>query len=306
MATITESITENITQLLNIQISRIMDYSGIAVVFAVLFIFAYVIGTIAAETLRKILKYQKLEEFIVKYGILRTKAWGDATGFLVFYTKWYSIAFILTLSDITLITAQIYPFMHNLLGFIILIFLGLTIGGIASKFVRDISMDFGWEDKLVKYGLADALGDISITSMLTGIVKFYIVVLFVAEGIGRFENLVVLSKLMNDIIAYTPQAILGSIIMLVALLIADYAGDRVKHHKLNLEASVSLGIKAVIIFFGAVIALPHFGVENVSILEDSFKILMVGIALAIAIAGGLGLKDYVSKMAQKNEEKKPV
>ncbi len=300
MSEIADKITDKTVELFNLQVARIMDYAEVCIVFAVLFAFAYAIGAVVAEALRKLLKYQKIEEFIVKYGVMRTKAWGDASGFIAFFIKWYVIASILTLSDVTLITAYFYPFMHNILGFTVLLLIGLTIGGIASKFVRDVSMDFGWEDKLVKYGLADALGDISITSLLTGIVKFYIVVLFAAEGINRFENLTVLSGLMSEIIAYTPQAILGSVIMLIALLIADYAGDRLKHHKLSLENTVSLAVKSVIIFFGAVIALPHFGVENVGILEDSFKILLVGITLAIAIAGGLGLKDYVNRKTQKN------
>ncbi len=61
-------------------------------------------------------------------------------------------------------------------------------------------------------------------------------------------------------------------------------------------------MESVIVFFGAVIALPHFGVTNISILEDSFRILMAGVSLALAIAAGLGLKDFIGKVAQKYEK----
>jgi len=84
--------------------------------------------------------------------------------------------------------------------------------------------------------------------------------------------------------------------------IHNYTGDRIKQRKVNYAETFALCVESVIVFFGAVIALPHFGVTNVSILEDSFKILMIGVSLALAIAAGLGLKDFVGKMAQKHEK----
>jgi len=302
MSEITARIWTEVMESLNIQIERIIGYAGTAIVIAVLFAFAYIIGLIISKVLHSILKSEKIEDFVLKYGVMRSKAWEHILGFLVFYVKWFIVVAILTLSNISLITDGLYPLMNNLLWFIVLVIIGLIIGGIVSKFIRDISMDFGWEEKLTKYGLADALGDISITSLLTGIVKWYIVLLFMAQGIERFEGMTVLAKFMDGLMAYIPQAILGSIIMLVALLIADYTGDRIKQRKVSFAETFAFCVESIIVFFGAVISLPHFGVTNVSILEDSFKILMIGISLALSIAAGLGLKDFVGKVAQKYEK----
>ncbi len=304
MSELTTRVLDNAADSLSLQISKVINYAGTVLVFLVLFLFAYVIGAVMAEVLRKVLKCHKLQEFILKYSIMRAKAWDDTINFLVFYTRWFIAVSLLTLSDIPLITLYLYPLMNNLFGLIILILVGLTLGGIVSRIIRDISIDFGWEEKLVRYGLADALGDISITSLLTGIIKSYILLLFLAQGVERFENLTILSKFMNDVIAYAPQAVLGAIIMLVALLIADYVGDRIKNRKVDFEEMLAFCVKSVIIFFGGVIALPHFGITNVSILEDSFKILVAGVSLALAIALGLGLKDFVFRLTQKYEEKR--
>lgn len=302
MDELTNRIWTKIMMSLNTQIDRIVDYAGTGIVLAILFVFAYLIGGVISKVAYGVLKFEKLEDIVIKYGAMRSKLWGDTINFLVFYTKWFVVVGILTLSDIPLITNGIYPFMNQLFWFIVLVILGLIIGGFVSKFIRDISMDFGWEEKLVKYGLADALGDIPITSLLTGIVKWYIVLIFIAQGVEQFE-LPVLEDFMNKLMMYIPQAILGSLIILFALMIADYTGDRIKRRKVSFAETLALLVEILIVFLGLVIALPHFGVFNVSILEDSFKIFIAGISLAIAIAFGLGLKDSISRIAQKYEDK---
>lgn len=302
MNELTNRIWTKIMMSLNTQIDRIVDYAGTGIVLAILFVFAYLIGWIVSKVVSRILKFEKLEDIVIKYGAMRSKLWEDTINFLTFYTKWFVVVGILTLTDIPLITHGIYPFMNQLFWFIVLVILGLIIGGFVSKFIRDISMDFGWEDKLVKYGLADALGDIPITSLLTGIVKWYIVLIFIAQGVEQFE-LPVLEDFMNKLMMYIPQAILGGLIILFALMIADYTGDRIKQRKVSFAETLALLVEIVIVFLGLVIALPHFGVFNVSILEDSFKIFIAGISLAIAIAFGLGLKDSISRIVQKHEDK---
>jgi len=302
MTSIADKIWNNVTESISAQMGRIVEYAGTAIVVAILFLFAYVIGSVIAEALRRILKSNRIEDIVIKNGIMRSKAWEDTIKFLMFYVTWYTVISILTLTGSPLITGILYPLMNNLSGFLLLVLTGLIVGSMISKFIRDMSMDFGWEDKLVKYGLADALGDISITSLLTGFVKWYIVLLFVNQGINQFENMTVLSKFINDLMDYIPQAILGSVVMIVALMIADYTGDRIKQRKLGFAETLAFCVESIIVFFGAVIALPHFGVTNVSILEDSFKILMIGVSLALAIAAGLGLKDFVGRVAQKQEK----
>jgi hypothetical protein len=131
---------------LNTQVDKIADYAGTAIVFAILFAFAYVVGWITSKILHRVLKMERLEDIVIKYGAMRSKLWADTINFLVIYTKWFVVVGILTLSDISLITNEIYPFMNQLLCFIVLVILGLIVGGFISKFVRDVSMDFGWED----------------------------------------------------------------------------------------------------------------------------------------------------------------
>jgi len=303
MDALSERIWTKVTESLNTQISQIVDYAGAAIVFMILLIFAYIIGWLASKIIYRMLKFEKLEDVVIKYGAMRSKMWADTINFLTLYAKWFIVISILTLSDIPLITSDIYPFMTQLLWFIVLVIVGLIVGGFFSKFVRDISLDFGWEDKLVKYGLVDALGDIPVTGFLAGIVKWYIVLIFMAQGVDLFQSLPVLTEFMNGLMAYIPQAILGGFIMLVALLISDYTGDRIKQKQVPFSETMALFAETVIVFLGMVIALPHFGVSDISVLKYSFLILVAGVSLAIAIAFGFGLKDAVNHLAKKYEKK---
>lgn len=302
MNEIADRIVANVVESLNMQVDKIISYAGTIIVLLVLFVFAYAIGLIASRVLNRGLKLEKMEDFVIKQDIMRSRAWEHTGNFLTLYVKWFVVISLLTLSEISIITEGLYPFMTTLSWFILLFLVGLLVGGVLSKFIRDLSMDFGWEEKLVKYGLADALGDISITNLLTGIVRWYVVLLFIAQGTERFGGMTVLSDFMSGLMDYIPKALLGIVIMVTSLLIADYAGGRIKHRKVSFAETMALCMELVIVFFGVVIALPHFGVTNVSILEDSFKILMAGVSLAFAIAAGLGLKDFVSRTVDRKGE----
>lgn len=294
-----ESILAKVVESISAQAEKMGEYSVTLILLVALFLLGYILGTFAAKVLQKMLRIERVEDAIIKYGVMKASAWERTINFFGVYVKWFVIVSMLTLSGVSLIVQKLYPFMNNLLWFIVVLVLGLIAGGVASKFIKDISMDFGWDEKLVKYGLADALGEISITSFLAGIVKWYIVLIFVLQGVQRLESFSVLELYMGKLIAYIPGALVGVIIMVLSLMIADYTGDRLKQKKVGYAETLALGAEAVIVFFGLVLALPHFGVMNVSILEDSFKILMAGIALGIAIALGLGLKDSVSRALQK-------
>lgn len=296
---VVESILTKVAELFRLQVDKIADYGELTISLLALFLSGYIFGITGERILKKILHIERVEDAIIKHGVMKSSAWERTINFLAFYVKWFITVMVLTLIDMPLITQKLYPFMSHLFWFILLLLLGLTIGGVASKFIKDFSMDFGWDEKLVKYGLADALGEISITSVLAGIVKWYIVLIFVLQGVEQLKDFPVLVRYMEKLIVYIPEAVVGIIIMILSLMIADYTNDRIKQRKIDFAEALALSSKIIIVFFGLVVALPRFGIKNITIIEDSFKILVAGVALGIAIAIGLGLKDHISRTLQK-------
>lgn len=68
---------------LNTQIDRIVDYAGTGIVLAILFVFAYLIGWVISKVAYRVLKFEKLEDIVIKYGAMRSKLWEDTVNFLL-------------------------------------------------------------------------------------------------------------------------------------------------------------------------------------------------------------------------------
>lgn len=285
-----EEITKNVIE----SGILVLEIIGLAVV-------GYVLGLVVSDVLRRILRTQELENFLVRYGAATKELWGSIANFIAEYSKWFITIAVLSAIEINIITL-VFTFLKNILWFIVLAVIGLLLGGILQKLIKNALIAIGIETELARHGLSDAIGGVKISTIISGIAKWYLVLIFLEEGVRRL-GLQGLTSRVTALLDYIPDAILGILIIIVALIIADFAGSRIKHRKVGFAEILALIAEVIIIFFGAVLALPKFGIENVSILEDSFKIIAVGVSIGIAIALGLGLKDSISKASLRYEEK---
>lgn len=274
-----------------------LNYVLMAFTLLVVFLVGYIISYMISAVIKKILGIKELKKTLVLYGAMTTKLWDSITNFISHYLKWYLTIAFLTAVEIKVIQ-EIFVFMGNLLWFIVLGILGLAIGGIAYKITKDALMHMGLDSELDKHKISGALGGFTLSSVLAGIVKWYIALIFVAQGIAKV-NLPKLSQFMDELMAYIPSAILGLVILIVALLVSNLSAVRIRVRKTSISEATALFAQVLIVFFGVVLALPKFGVQNVSILEDSFKILSVGLSLGIGLAVGLGLKEPISRLGEK-------
>lgn len=271
-----------------------LTYIGLAIQIIILFLIGYIVGMVVSKLLQKVLGAAELEKTLVRYGATTSNLWASITEFVSQYIKWYIVVGALNVLEISVLS-YLLVFMSNLLWFIVLLVVGLMLGGIVFKVVKNGLVTVGVEAELEKHKIAHAFGGIELSSILAGIIKWYLVLLFAAQGIAKL-GLPRLSMFVDGLLDYIPSAILGVLVLLVALLIAKFVGVRLMARKLAFAEILALGAEAVIIFFGIVLALPKFGVVNVGILEDSFKILAAGLSLGLAIAIGLGLKEPISKI----------
>ncbi len=291
----------------DVYVEQLRDLSWIALKFIALLLLGYVVSCIIAGLLGRVLRTKALTDTLVKYGAMTTKLWKSITTFLSKYVQWLILVAILTVTKIPIIDTT-FAFMVDLLWFIVLTIAGLMVGGFLCKIIKDSLEAIGLEAWLKKYKLADAIGGMSLSSILAGIVKWYIVLVFISTGIEQIlpahpvKGMPALAQFMTDLMVYIPGAILGTLVMIAALLVADFVGDGIKRRKLAFSEAFALVIESIIVFFGAVLALPKFGITDVSVLTDSFKILMVGLSLGLAIAIGLGLKDSISDVGKKYEK----
>lgn len=272
----------------------VLSYAESCVGVILLFILGYVLGSGACRMVRRALHRVELEKTLLRYGAIMSELWTPITEFVSQYIKWFIVVSVLSTLEITVLT-DLWIFMSSLLWFIVLLVAGLLVGGIAFKIVKEGLVTLGLETGLQKHGLTDAFGGLMVSNILADIVKWYLVLLFLDEGVCKL-GLTRLSLFIDDLITYVPNAVLGTLVLLAALLIARFVRVQLTARKLEFSEVLALCAESTIIFFGIVVALPKFGVEDVSVLEDSFKILFAGVSLGLSVAAGLGLKNHLKKM----------
>ncbi|NUN11194.1 hypothetical protein HUU53_00935 [Candidatus Micrarchaeota archaeon] len=201
------------------------------------------------------------------------------------------------------------------LGGLLMVLIAFGIGWLVAGWLVDIIKHFmehvKFEQGLKKRGIHDALLGFTFTDFVTKVVKFTTVVVFLNIGARGAMRLAgpefFLYPFLRWLFEYTFNNLLqGLLILVLALIAGDYITDRIKQSSIPLRKFVAWIIEAFIAYSGIVIALPLIIPRaNVSILENTFTILLGGIALAIglgfAIAIGLGLKDSVARVAKKKE-----
>jgi hypothetical protein len=282
----------------------------------------YVIGAVIAAIVRRILSIRELKEQIASSEIISLSFWSKVTNGIGVYIKWLFVSIVLHYviegsiergiwySKLSQYTATFQSFMGGLGVFTLFAVVGIVVGAIVYKILKAGLDSIRVEEKMAKHGLHDALGGLQLTKVVAGIFMIYIVIVFLGSGVdavatplGQEANRLVI--MFHSLIQLYPEFVLGGFIIIAGALIGDFMRDSINGSKASLASeSVAWLVQSMTIFFAIVLALPHFQIkDNVDILTDSFKIIVAGISIGMAIAMGLGLKDTFGKWGKKVEKR---
>ncbi len=193
-------------------------------------------------------------------------------------------------------------FVPNLLGAIIVIFVGYVIARIIRKILN----------KLLKKAKIDVLGEklnsieivdkANIKLVLSDIfsrLSYYILMLFVWVAATDVLGLEAISKLVTDIFNFIPNLLVAFTILIFGLLLADMIRKAVE------TACDSLGIPSAkliatlvfyFIFINILISALSQAKINVQFLSQNISVIIGGAVLAFAIGYGLASKDIFSNI----------
>lgn len=185
-------------------------------------------------------------------------------------------------------------FIPNLISGTIILLIGIVISAIAKKLIISIFKTLRLEAYFRKYGLADSKGEFSWTNILSEIIRWFIVVLFLIPT-AEVWGLPQVAKILNTFLLYIPNVFVAAIIGLVGLVFARLASDLVLASTKELEPQVSRtvasAVRIAITIFILLAVLNQLGVA-----QDLIRILFTGVVAMFAIAGGiafgLGGKEY--------------
>jgi len=170
---------------------------------------------------------------------------------------------------------------------LVIILIGWLIAKLSEIAIRKLLVATQVDEWLKKMKLKESLYNVSISNTLSIIVKYYILIIFLKEASVR-AGLVFLAELIGDLISTIPSIMIGISIVIIALVFADFVRKRIKESLVPFNDQIGEIVYGLIVFFAVVMALPKFGLTNTSLIEDSFKYLVLGLSLGISIAVGIG------------------
>ncbi len=175
---------------------------------------------------------------------------------------------------------------------IVLLFIGYVFALVLKKAVILIIQYFKIDHFLESHELPQAIGGVPFSVLIGELVKWYVVILFLAQAAG-FLSLDVLAGFIQMLVLEVPL-VLGAVLLLaVGFYLARYIRNTI--NKTNYPRKNILGLIAeiIVMYLVVVMALTHVGFDT-TILVEAFKIaftvLVIVIAVIFGIAFGLSFK----------------
>jgi len=190
---------------------------------------------------------------------------------------------------------NIIEFVPGLFAAIIIFLLGWVLALIVSRIFGRILKLIKFEQFLKEQKVSEALGSVVISTVLTKILYYYIIVIFLQQAF-LYLNLGTIAQFITSLLAYLP-ALIGAVLLVVAsALIGEFIKRRVIEvgRKSTTVHFLGRAAKAIIVFLGLISALETMGFKT-TIIEQTFVALATavffGLALAFGIAFGLGAQN---------------
>ncbi len=188
----------------------------------------------------------------------------------------------------------------NIIIALVLFVIGICVAKILKSVFTRTFQRIKLDEIFDKVGLGEVLTKLGLTKgpsiILPKLISWLVIMAFikVAADHANFENV---SNLLDQIIAFLPRVVTASIILLVGFVASNFIQNATfrSMDALGLEYASSLSriLFGFIFVLVLTVAFSQLGIET-ELLNSSVKILLGGLALAFALALGLGLKTLAS------------
>lgn len=215
-------------------------------------------------------------------------------------TNWGEAA----LSAIASAFAVLFSFIPELIGALIILWIGWIIAGILSKIVADVLRRIHFNQAADKAGLSrfvSATGAKHDASGVMGeVVKWFFRVIAIIAAFNVF-NLPTLNSALLGILAFIPNLFVALIIILVGGLLANFVSDFIKGA--TSTSGVSSGnmlaniARIAILYVAVIAALGQIGIAQV-VINTIFIGTVAALAIALGLAFGLGGRDVAARLWQ--------
>ena len=308
------SITNPISNMLNLVLEKIPAIISAAVVL----IIGFLLAGLARKFITDISSSAGADALSEKVGGEALKVSG-LLGTLAYF--FIIVPILITALDILDLNAVTEP-ISNMLNIVltslpsiftagVILAVGYYVGKIVARLITEMLTGVGFNAIPEKLGLATAqaapegeAGETGKTpSAFVGGIVLAGIMLFAAIEASEMLGFTILSDLTSQFIVFAGQVLTGIIILGIGLFLANLAAKAVKASSLPSADFVSFAARVAIIIFASAMALGQMGIAS-QIINMAFGLLLGAIAIAIALAFGLGGRDSAASILEEWRAKK--
>jgi Conserved TM helix len=201
----------------------------------------------------------------------------------------------------------ILTFIPRLIGFLIILIVGLIIAALVAKAVTLLLRKVGFDRMADRIGLTrfeQRMGvKMDAAGVLGKIVYWFIVLIFLVPAADAL-GLPAVSNVLNTLVAYIPNVFVAILVLFLGALAATVVADLVR----GAVASANIGnpnifagiARWAIIGFAALIALEQLKVAP-DLINELFGAVVAAVAIAFGLAFGLGGQDAARRWLARGE-----
>lgn len=177
----------------------------------------------------------------------------------------------------------------------VILAISYVIAKVLSGFIDNLLSGIGFNNLFVKLGIQKVASENSKTpSAIIGYLVLITMMLFAFIEAFNTIGFEALSDIVSQITVLGGHILFGLVILGLGLYFANMASDTLKDSKLSNSKTIAFIAKVSIIILAGAMALRHMGLAN-EIINMAFGLILGAVAVAAAIAFGIGGKELATK-----------
>ncbi len=174
-----------------------------------------------------------------------------------------------------------------------------VVGRVVSNLVRDLLRQAGFDHVLTRIGLTDAgTTEELAASNIVRVLLLTVVMLFAsieAASLIGFDNA---AELLTRLLEFAGQFLLGVVFLGFGVFLANLSARAISASSISQARLLALAARIGILLFTTAVGLRQMGIAN-EIIELAFGIVLGAVAVAFAVAFGLGGRDAAARQIER-------
>lgn len=208
-------------------------------------------------------------------------------------------------ASLTSFWAQLAAFMPKLFAALALLFIGWIVAKLIRTAIIKLLKVVHFDTLAEKSGIEAFLrqGDLEVSlSILLANLVYWLVTLVVIVTVSNSLGLQMVADLFNKVVLYLPNIIVAIVVLVLGSLLARFINRVVFAYLKNIGVEGALSISTIseyaVLIFVFFVALEQLQIGT-QLLTAAFQIGFGAVGLALALAFGLGGKDWAAGVIQK-------